>query len=82
PLPVPGTQSVIQLLPRLVEAGRLVCVTDERVDVTDNKVAVTDDRIAVTDDRIAVTDDMVAVVTPTYGEYARAFTSAGFTVDA
>ncbi|MGO7299800.1 threonine-phosphate decarboxylase [Rhizobium ruizarguesonis] len=82
PLPVPGTQSVIQLLPRLVEAGRLVGVTDERVDVTDNKVAVTDDRIAVTDDRIAVTDDRVAVVTPTYGEYARAFTSAGFTVDA
>jgi cobalamin biosynthetic protein CobC len=75
PLPVPGTQSVIQLLPRLVEAGRLVGVTAERVDVTDNGVAVTDDRIAVTDNR-------VAVVTPTYGEYARAFTSAGFTVDA
>jgi cobalamin biosynthetic protein CobC len=82
PLPVPGTQSVIQLLPRLVEAGRLVGVTAERVDVTDNGVAVTDDRIAVTDDRIAVTDNRVAVVTPTYGEYARAFTSAGFTVDA
>ncbi|WP_027684305.1 threonine-phosphate decarboxylase CobD [Rhizobium leguminosarum] len=61
PLPVPGTQSVIQLLPRLVEAGRLVGVTDNRVAVTDNRVA---------------------VVTPTYGEYARAFASAGFAVDA
>ncbi|MBY5352029.1 pyridoxal phosphate-dependent class II aminotransferase [Rhizobium leguminosarum] len=68
PLPVPGTQSVIQLLPRLVEAGRLVGVADEQVDVTDNRIAVTDDRIA--------------VVSPTYGEYARAFTSGGFTVDA
>ncbi|MGO6711883.1 threonine-phosphate decarboxylase [Rhizobium johnstonii] len=74
PLPVPGTQSVIQLLPRLVE-GRLV-------DVTDDRVAVTDNRVAVTDDRIAVTDNKVAVVSPTYGEYARALTSAGFTVDA
>ncbi|MBY3043135.1 threonine-phosphate decarboxylase CobD [Rhizobium leguminosarum] len=54
PLPVPGTQSVIQLLPRLVGA----------------------------DERIAVTDDRIAVVSPTYGEYARAFTSAGFAVDA
>ncbi|MBY5606855.1 threonine-phosphate decarboxylase CobD [Rhizobium leguminosarum] len=53
PLPVPGTQSVIQLLPRLVE-----------------------------DDRIAVTDKRIAVVSPTYGEYARAFASAGFAVDA
>ncbi|KAF5888233.1 MULTISPECIES: threonine-phosphate decarboxylase CobD [Rhizobium] len=53
PLPVPGTQSVIQLLPRLIE-----------------------------DDRIAVTDNKVAVVSPTYGEYARAFASAGFAVDA
>ncbi|NKK67550.1 threonine-phosphate decarboxylase [Rhizobium leguminosarum bv. viciae] len=61
PLPVPGTQSVIQLLPHLVEAGRLVGVTDNRVAVTDNKVA---------------------VVSPTYGEYARAFASAGFAVDA
>ncbi|WP_027668410.1 MULTISPECIES: threonine-phosphate decarboxylase CobD [Rhizobium] len=61
PLPVPGTQSVIQLLPRLVGA-------DERIAVTDNKVAVTDER--------------VAVVSPTYGEYARAFASAGFAVDA
>ncbi|MBY5589738.1 threonine-phosphate decarboxylase [Rhizobium leguminosarum] len=60
PLPVPGTQSVIQLLPRLVE----------------------DDRIAVTDKRIAVTDKRIAVVSPTYGEYARAFASAGFAVDA
>ncbi|MBY5351353.1 threonine-phosphate decarboxylase [Rhizobium leguminosarum] len=75
PLPVPGTQSVIQLLPRLVEAGRLVGVTGERVDMTDN-------RIAVTDDSIAVTDNKVAVVSPTYGEYARAFASAGFAVDA
>ncbi|MBY5560251.1 threonine-phosphate decarboxylase [Rhizobium leguminosarum] len=75
PLPVPGTQSVIQLLPRLVEAGRLVGVTD-------NRVAVTDNRVAVTDDRIAVTDNKVAVVSPTYGEYARAFASAGFAVDA
>lgn len=47
PLPVPGTQSVIQLLPRLVEPGR-----------------------------------PVAVVSPTYGEYARAFRAAGFAVDA
>lgn len=54
PLPVPGTQSVIQLLPRLVEAGR----------------------------RGAATDDRVAVVMPTYGEYARAFSSTGFAVDA
>ncbi|MGO7263976.1 threonine-phosphate decarboxylase [Rhizobium leguminosarum] len=81
PLPVPGTQSVIQLLPRLVE-GRLVDVTDDRVAVTDNRVAVTDDRIAVTDNKVAVTDNKVAVVSPTYGEYARALTSAGFTVDA
>ena len=68
PLPVPGTQSAIQLLPRLVEPGRGIAVTDERVAVTDNRVAVADDR--------------VAVVAPTYGEYARAFTSAGFAVDA
>ncbi|TAV74137.1 threonine-phosphate decarboxylase CobD [Rhizobium leguminosarum] len=61
PLPVPGTQSVIQLLPRLVDAGRLVGGTDNRV---------------------AVTDDRIAVVSPTYGEYARAFVSAGFAVDA
>ncbi|PDS78047.1 threonine-phosphate decarboxylase CobD [Rhizobium sp. L43] len=54
PLPVPGTQSVIQLLPRLIEAGG----------------------------RGTVADDRVAVVSPTYGEYARAFTSAGFAVDA
>lgn len=46
PLPVPGTQSVIQLLPRLVPEGR-----------------------------------RVAVVSPTYGEYARAFLSAGLPVD-
>ncbi|MGR8924479.1 threonine-phosphate decarboxylase CobD [Rhizobium leguminosarum] len=64
PLPVPGTQSVIQLLPRLVEADRLVGGTD-------NSVAVS-----------AVTDNRVAVVSPTYGEYARAFASAGFAVDA
>jgi cobalamin biosynthetic protein CobC len=81
PLPVPGTQSVIQLLPRLVEAGRLVGFTDDRVAVRDNRVAVTDERIAVTDERIAVTDNRVAVVSPTYGEYARAFASAGFSVD-
>ncbi|QKK19312.1 threonine-phosphate decarboxylase [Rhizobium indicum] len=73
PLPVPGTQSVIQLLPRLVE-GRLVGVTDDRVDVTDN-------RVAVTDNKIAVTDNKIAVVSPTYGEYARAFASAGFAID-
>ncbi|MCA2408793.1 threonine-phosphate decarboxylase CobD [Rhizobium leguminosarum] len=60
PLPVPGTQSVIQLLPRLIE----------------------DDRIAVTDNKVAVTDKRIAVVSPTYGEYARAFASAGFAVDA
>ncbi|MBU0739866.1 MAG: threonine-phosphate decarboxylase CobD [Alphaproteobacteria bacterium] len=47
PLPVPGTQSVIQLLPRLVPSGA-----------------------------------RVAVVSPTYGEYARAFTLAGLAVDA
>ncbi|PWE56693.1 threonine-phosphate decarboxylase [Metarhizobium album] len=47
PLPVPGTQSVIQLLPRLVPAG-----------------------------------SRVAILSPTYGEYARAFTMAGLTVDA
>jgi cobalamin biosynthetic protein CobC len=44
PLPVPGTQSVIQLLPRLVAGGR------------------------------------VAILSPTYGEYARAFTLAGLQV--
>lgn len=47
PLPVPGTQSVIQLLPRLVQPSR-----------------------------------RVAIVSPTYGEYARAFSAAGFAVDA
>ncbi|TCL73892.1 threonine-phosphate decarboxylase CobD [Rhizobium sp. BK251] len=46
PLPVPGTQSVIQLLPRLVEPDR-----------------------------------RVAILSPTYGEYSRAFQAAGFTVD-
>ncbi|MFS2178103.1 threonine-phosphate decarboxylase CobD [Rhizobium pisi] len=54
PLPVPGTQSVIQLLPRLVARSRGVAVTDNRI----------------------------AVVSPTYGEYARAFAAAGFAVDA
>ncbi|MGN6776485.1 threonine-phosphate decarboxylase CobD [Rhizobium sp.] len=44
PLPVPGTQSVIQLLPRLVSDGS------------------------------------VAILSPTYGEYARAFTLAGLQV--
>ena len=44
PLPVPGTQSVIQLLPRLVPNGS------------------------------------VAILSPTYGEYVRAFTLAGLTV--
>ena len=44
PLPVPGTQSVIQLLPRLVPNGS------------------------------------VAILSPTYGEYARAFTLAGLRV--
>ncbi|WHO71077.1 threonine-phosphate decarboxylase [Rhizobium sp. BT03] len=68
PLPVPGTQSVIQLLPRLLWQER--------------QGAVTDDKVAVTDNRIAVTDNRVAVISPTYGEYARAFTSAGFAVDA
>ncbi|MDH4415112.1 MAG: threonine-phosphate decarboxylase CobD [Rhizobium sp.] len=47
PLPVPGTQSVIQLLPRLVPHG-----------------------------------SRVAVLSPTYGEYVRAFTLAGLAVDA
>jgi len=47
PLPVPGTQSVIQLLPRLVPAGA-----------------------------------RVAVLSPTYGEYVRAFSLAGLAVDA
>jgi cobalamin biosynthetic protein CobC len=46
PLPVPGTQSVIQLLPRLVAPGR-----------------------------------RIAIFGPTYGEYARAFTNAGFAID-
>lgn len=46
PLPVPGTQSVIQLLPRLVDPA---C--------------------------------RVAVLSPTYGEYGRAFTLAGLPVD-
>ena len=46
PLPVPGTQSVIQLLPRLPQSGR-----------------------------------RVAILSPTYGEYARAFGAAGFAVD-
>ncbi|RFB93243.1 threonine-phosphate decarboxylase [Rhizobium leguminosarum bv. trifolii] len=54
PLPVPGTQSVIQLLPRMLWQDRQVVATDDRI----------------------------AVVSPTYGEYARAFTSAGFAVDA
>jgi cobalamin biosynthetic protein CobC len=54
PLPVPGTQSVIQLLPRLLRQ----------------------------ESQVAVTDDKVAVVSPTYGEYVRAFASAGFAVDA
>ncbi|WP_064682412.1 threonine-phosphate decarboxylase [Rhizobium bangladeshense] len=75
PLPVPGTQSVIQLLPRLLRQG-------SQVGVTDNRVALTDDKVAVTDDKVAVTDNRIAVVSPTYGEYARAFASAGFTVDA
>lgn len=44
PLPVPGTQSVIQLLPRLVPGGS------------------------------------VAILSPTYGEYARAFKLAGLPV--
>ena len=60
PLPVPGTQSVIQLLPRLLRQGS---------------------PFAVTDDKIAMADDRIAVVSPTYGEYARAFASAGFAVD-
>ncbi|RWX16695.1 threonine-phosphate decarboxylase [Rhizobium hidalgonense] len=54
PLPVPGTQSVIQLLPRLLRQ----------------------------DGQAPMADDRIAVVSPTYGEYARAFTSAGFAVDA
>lgn len=44
PLPVPGTQSVIQLLPRLLQGGG------------------------------------AAILSPTYGEYARAFTLAGLRV--
>jgi cobalamin biosynthetic protein CobC len=46
PLPVPGTQSVIQLLPRLLDRNR-----------------------------------RVAIAGPTYGEYERAFRSAGCDVD-
>ncbi|MBB2672114.1 UNVERIFIED_ORG: cobalamin biosynthetic protein CobC [Rhizobium esperanzae] len=68
PLPVPGTQSVIQLLPRLLRQGR--------------QLGVTDDRVAATDAKVAATDNRIAVVSPTYGEYARAFASAGFAVDA
>ena len=47
PLPVPGTQSVIQLLPRLADPAR-----------------------------------RIAILGPTYGEYGRAFSRAGFEVDA
>ncbi|WP_438747806.1 threonine-phosphate decarboxylase CobD [Pararhizobium sp. O133] len=47
PVPVPGTQSVIQLLPRLVPSGR-----------------------------------RIAIFAPTYGEYARVFSLAGYAVDA
>ncbi|MBB3137358.1 cobalamin biosynthetic protein CobC [Rhizobium pisi] len=54
PLPVPGTQSVIQLLPRLMAGSSVAAMTDSRV----------------------------AVVSPTYGEYTRAFAAAGFAVDA
>ncbi|UVD58883.1 threonine-phosphate decarboxylase CobD [Rhizobium sp. Pop5] len=61
PLPVPGTQSVIQLLPRLIAPAGHVAARDHGVAVTDNRIA---------------------VVFPTYGEYARAFASAGFAVDA
>ena len=46
PLPVPGTQSVIQILPRIADPAR-----------------------------------KVAVFAPTYGEYARVFVEAGYTVD-
>jgi cobalamin biosynthetic protein CobC len=46
PLPVPGTQSAIQLLPRLIRSGQ-----------------------------------RVAILSPTYGEYARAFAAAGFAID-
>lgn len=46
PLPVPGTQSVIQLLPRLLPSGR-----------------------------------RIAIFGPTYGEYARVFSVAGYAVD-
>jgi len=46
PLPIPGTQSFIQILPRLVRQDR-----------------------------------RVAVVSPTYGEYAHCFKTAGFDVD-
>ncbi|OWV77319.1 threonine-phosphate decarboxylase [Rhizobium sp. R339] len=53
PLPVPGTQSAIQLLPRLLAEDRQAVVADHRV----------------------------AVVAPTYGEYVRAFASAGLAVD-
>ncbi|SCB56320.1 L-threonine O-3-phosphate decarboxylase [Rhizobium aethiopicum] len=60
PLPVPGTQSVIQLLPRLLTKGMG----------------------AGTGDGVAMVDGRVAVVAPTYGEYARAFISAGYEVDA
>ncbi|MBX4870817.1 MULTISPECIES: threonine-phosphate decarboxylase CobD [Rhizobium] len=59
PLPVPGTQSVIQLLPRLLTEGGG----------------------ARTDGKVAMVDNRVAVVAPTYGEYTRAFISAGFAVD-
>ncbi|MDH4440303.1 MAG: threonine-phosphate decarboxylase CobD [Rhizobium sp.] len=46
PLPVPGTQSVIQMLPRFLQPGA-----------------------------------RIAVLSPTYGEYARVFEQAGFTLD-
>jgi cobalamin biosynthesis protein CobC len=50
PLPVPGTQSVIQLLPKLTGAGQ-------------------------------AGGRRVAILSPTYGEYGRAFENAGCTVD-
>ncbi|MBB3918191.1 threonine-phosphate decarboxylase CobD [Rhizobium fabae] len=40
PLPVPGTQSVIQLLPTLVRQHSEAAVTDNRVAVTDDRIAV------------------------------------------
>ncbi|HEV7305732.1 threonine-phosphate decarboxylase CobD [Ensifer sp.] len=62
PLAVPGTQSVIQLLPRLVELhARATAGAGAGIG--------------------AGSGSRVAVLGPTYGEYARVLSAAGFAVD-